>query len=94
LPAPPPAPPRRDIGDAWIIGPGVGHQLKVITFAALRRECALLGKRLLAQAVQPASKQNCYICKSAMGKTGHHCFLHRTGQIYTPKIAKYFTIDL
>lgn len=80
----------REIEDAWIVGLGVGHRLKVATSlhcveSALCRENAYYRKLFLQEV--------CYDYKGLNGLVGHHCYKTRRGQIYTPKLAKYFTPD-
>ena len=80
----------REFDDAWIVGLGVGHRLKVATAlhcveSALRKENAYY-RKLFREEV-------CYTYKTAMGELGEHCYKKRSGQIYTPKLAKYFTAD-
>ena len=80
----------RDIENAWIVGLGVGHRLKVAT--SLHCVESILWKeneyfrRLFADEV-------CYHYKTTTGETGHHCYRTRIGQIYTPKLAKYYAPD-
>ena len=69
----------RLIDDAWIVGLGVGHRLKVATSlhcveSALWKENAYY-RKLFRQQV-------CYSYKTATGETGQHCYQRRTGQIY------------
>ena len=80
----------REIDDAWIVGLGVGHRLKVATSlhcveSALWKENAYY-RKLFRQ-------QICYTYNTATGETGQHCYQRRNGQIYTPKLAKHFTPD-
>ena len=80
----------RDIDNSWIVGLGVGHRLKVATSlhcveSALWKENAYYRKLFRGQV--------CYTYKTAKGETGEHCYQRRTGQIYTPKLAKHFTPD-
>lgn len=80
----------REIDDAWIVGLGVGHRLKVATSlhcveSAHWKENAYY-RKLFREEV-------CYTYKTATGETGEHCYKKRSGQIYTPKLAKYFTPD-
>ena len=80
----------REIDDAWIVGFGVGHRLKVATSlhcveSALWKENAYYRKLF--------REQVCFTYKTATGETGQHCYQRRTGQIYTPKLAKHFTPD-
>ena len=74
----------------WIVGLGVGHRLKVATSlhcveSALWKENAYYRKLVRDQV--------CYTYKTAKGETGEHCYQRRTGQIYTPKLAKHFSPD-
>jgi len=78
----------REIDDAWIVGLGVGHRLKVATSlhcveSALWKENAYYLKLF--------REEVCYTYKSATGEQGEHCYKKRSGQIYTPKLAKHFT---
>ncbi len=80
----------REINEAWIVGLGVGHRLKIATSlhcveSALWKENAYF-RKLFRDEV-------CYSYKTANGATGEHCYKRRTGQIYTPKLAKHFTPD-
>ena len=80
----------REIDNAWIIGLGVGHRLKVATSlhcveSALWKENTYYRKLF--------RKEICYRYKSASGELGQHCYMRRSGQIYTPKLAKYFHPD-
>lgn len=80
----------RAIDDAWIVGFGVGHRLKVATSlhcveSALWKENAYY-RKLFREEV-------CYTYKTAAGELGEHCYKKRSGQIYTPKLAKHFTPD-
>jgi aminoglycoside 3-N-acetyltransferase len=80
----------REIDDAWIIGLGVGHRLKVATSlhcveSALWKENAYF-RKLFRDEV-------CYSYKTATGEMGQHCYKRRVGQIYTPKLAKHFASD-
>jgi len=38
-------------------------------------------------------EQVCHQYKTTTGETGSHCYWKRSGQIYTPKLAKHFTPD-
>lgn len=80
----------REIDNAWIVGLGVGHRLNVATSlhcveSALWKENAYYGKIF--------REEVCYTYKTATGVTGEHCYKRRMGQIYTPKLAKYFPPD-
>jgi aminoglycoside 3-N-acetyltransferase len=80
----------REIEEAWIIGLGVGHQLKIATSlhcveSALWKENAYF-RKLFRNDV-------CYSYKTLTNEIGQHCFKRRSGQIYTPKLAKFFTTD-
>ncbi|MBK5940055.1 hypothetical protein CCR96_12565 [Halochromatium roseum] len=80
----------REFDDAWIVGLGVGHRLKVATSlhcveSALWKENAYF-RKLFRDEV-------CYRYKTATGEMGEHYYKQRTGQIYTPKLAKHFTPD-
>lgn len=80
----------RDIDNAWIVGLGVGHRLKVATSlhcveSALWKENRYF-KKLFREDV-------CYEYKTVSGETGSHCYKKRSGHIYTPKIAQHFTSD-
>ena len=80
----------REIKDAWVVGLGVGHRLKVAT--ALHCVESMLWQdndyycKLFREEV-------CYTYKTATGETGRHCYKRRSGQIYTPRLARYFTSD-
>jgi len=76
--------------NAWIVGLGVGHRLQVATSlhcveSALWKESPYFKKLF--------RNQVCYEFKDSQGEIGQHCYKQRTGQIYTPKIAKYFSKD-
>ncbi len=78
----------KEIDDAWVIGLGVGHRLKVATSlhcveSKLWKENSYFNK-LFAEEVY-------YSYKAKNGHIGKHCYRKRIGQIYTPKLAKYFT---
>lgn len=80
----------RDLENSWVVGFGVGHRLKVATAvhcveAALWKENTYF-KKLFKETI-------CYTYKDAIGNTGEHCYKKRTGQIYTPKLAKFFDSD-
>lgn len=77
----------RELDDAWIVGLGVGHRLKVATAlhcvdSALWKENQYFAKLF--------SEEICYTYKDAVGHAGSHCYKRRIGQIYTPKLARYF----
>lgn len=76
------------IDNAWIVGFGVGHRLKVATSL----HCV---ESLLWQSSPYFNKlfgeENCYQYVDQNGNKGKHCYLKRSGPIYTPKLAKYFT---
>jgi aminoglycoside 3-N-acetyltransferase len=79
-----------ELENAWIIGLGVGHRLQVATSlhcveSALWKENKYFRKLF--------RKEICYEYKNSLGETGQHCYVQRSGQIYTPKIAKYFSND-
>ncbi len=76
--------------NAWIVGLGVGHRLKVATSlhcveSKLWKNNAYFNKLF--------KKQICYNYVDELGNEGQHCYKQRSGQIYTPKIAKYFSRD-
>lgn len=78
----------REINDAWIIGLGVGHRLKVATSlhcveSALWKENSYFNKLFEGEIH--------YSYKSKNGDLGKHCYRKRVGEIYTPKLAKYFS---
>ena len=78
----------REIDDAWVVGLGVGHQLKVATSlhcveSALWKENAYFSKLF--------QDEICYSYIMASRETGQHCYKRRSGKIYTPKLAKYFS---
>lgn len=78
----------REVEDAWIIGLGVGHRLKVASAlhcveSALYKEHSYYS-RLFQEEV-------CYNYKARTGEIGQHCYKKRSGEIYTPKIAKHFS---
>lgn len=80
----------RNLDNAWVVGFGVGHRLKIATAvhcveSALHEENAYFKKLF--------KNRLCYTYKDAAGETGKHCYKKRTGQIYTPKLAKYFSED-
>lgn len=80
----------RELENSWIVGFGVGHRLKIATAvhcveAALWKENAYF-KKLFKDTI-------CYTYKDTAGEKGEHCYRKRTGQIYTPKLAKHFTAD-
>lgn len=73
--------------NAWILGLGVGHKLKVATSlhcveSALCKEVPYFEKLF--------KNQVCYKYIDNNGTEGEHCYFPRSGQIYTPRIAKYF----
>ncbi len=76
------------IKNAWIVGLGVGHRLKVAT--ALHCVESQLWKTV-PYFKKIFSEQKCYNYVDENGLHGKHCYLVRRGAIYTPKIAKYFT---
>ena len=80
----------REIDDAWIIGLGVGHRLKVAT--SLHCVESILWKENIYYR-KLFRQQVCYTYKTVAGDTGQHCYQRRSGQIYTPKLAKHFTPD-
>ena len=76
--------------NAWILGLGVGHKLKVATSlhcveSALYKEIPYFKKIF--------KNQVCYKYIDKNGNEGEHCYFQRSGQIYTPRIAKYFRDD-
>lgn len=78
----------REYDNAWIIGLGVGHRLKVATSlhcveSALWKENRYFRKLF--------SRKICYRYIDMEGNEGEHCYWQRTGQIYTPSISKYFS---
>lgn len=79
-----------EIQNSWSIGLGVGHRLKIATSlhcvdSALWKENTYFRKLF--------REQISYSYKTTKGETGNHCYKKRSGQIYTPKLAKYFTTD-
>ena len=76
------------IKNAWIIGLGVGHRLKVAT--ALHCVESQLWKTS-SYFKKLFREENCYSYVDENGQKGTHCYLIRRGAIYTPKLAKYFT---
>lgn len=76
------------IDNAWIVGLGVGHRLKVATslhcVESLLWQSSPYFKKLFTE-------ENCYQYVDLNGRQGSHCYFKRSGQIYTPKLAKYFT---
>ena len=80
----------REIDNAWIIGLGVGHRLKVATSLHCVESALWKGNAYYRKLFR---EQVCYTYKTATGETGQHCYRRRTGQIYTPKLAKHFTPD-
>lgn len=80
----------RELEDTWVVGFGVGHRLKIATAvhcveSALCDDNAYFNK-LFKDTV-------CYTYKDSDGETGEHCYKKRVGQIYTPKLAKFFSDD-
>ena len=78
------------IEDAWILGLGVGHRLKIATplhcvDSVLWKEVPYFNK-LFKQKI-------CYKYIDENQNKGSHCYWSRKGQIYTPKLAKYFSKD-
>lgn len=76
------------IDNAWVVGLGVGHRLKVATSlhcveSFLRQDSPYYSKLFV--------EEHCYQYIDQNGNKGRHCYLKRNGQIYTPKLAKYFT---
>jgi len=74
----------------YLRGGSVGHEFKIATSlhcveSALWKENAYYRKLF--------REQVCYHYKTATGETGRHCYKRRSGQIYTPKLAKHFTSD-
>lgn len=80
----------REIEDAWIIGLGVGHRLKVATSLHCVESALWKGHPYFSKLFRD---EVCYTYKTATGETGQHCYQRRSGQIYTPKLARYFTDD-
>lgn len=80
----------REFENAWIVGFGVGHRLKVATAlhcveSALSKENNYFKKLFKEELV--------YSYKKPDGELGEHSYKRRSGQIYTPKIAKHFTAE-
>jgi aminoglycoside 3-N-acetyltransferase len=80
----------REIENAWIVGLGVGHRLKVATSlhcveSALCRENAYY-RQLFGEVVR-------YRYVTADGQISEHCYPRRIGQIYPPKIARHFSAN-
>lgn len=78
----------REIPEAWIVGLGVGHKLRVATSlhcveSVLRSEIPYF-QRLFGDRIT-------YTFKCIDGSIGTHEYLKRTGEIYTPKIANFFS---
>ena len=78
----------REFDNAWIVGFGVGHRLKIATAlhcveSALWKENSYF-KKLFKKEVH-------YSYKTPDGELSEHRYKRRSGQIYTPKIAKHFT---
>jgi aminoglycoside 3-N-acetyltransferase len=78
----------REVESAWIVGLGVGHRLKIATSlhcveSALWKENPFFRKIFRHKVV--------YQYKTLTGEIGEHRYLARRGQIYTPKLAQYFT---
>ncbi len=76
--------------DAYIVGLGVGHQLKVATSlhcveSWLWHENAHYRKLF--------REQVCNQYKTTAGQTRSHCYWRRSGKIYTPKLAEFFAQD-
>ena len=80
----------RNIDDAWIVGLGVGHRLKVAT--SLHCVESILWKKNRYFKKIFKEKIN-YLYKNDEGDFGQHSFMERHGEIYTPKLAKYFSSD-
>lgn len=80
----------REFSNAWIVGFGVGHRLKIAT--ALHCVESLLWKKnkyfnkIFKEELQ-------YSYKKTDGKLGEHRYMRRSGVIYTPKIARFFSPD-
>jgi len=76
------------IENAWIIGLGVGHRLKIATslhcVESLLRKSNPYFKKLFKDKI-------CYKYIDKNKNEGKHCFIKREGQIYTPKLAKFFS---
>lgn len=80
----------REFGNAWVVGLGVGHRLKIATAlhcveSKLWKENNFF-KKLFKEEVF-------YSYKKTDGKLGEHRYMRRSGMIYTPKIAKYFSTN-
>ncbi|HMO15170.1 MAG TPA: AAC(3) family N-acetyltransferase [Pirellulaceae bacterium] len=80
----------REIEDSWTVGLGVGHRLRIATVlhcveTILSRENAYYRKLF--------KDEVCYEYKTIEGETGRHCYTRRIGQLYPPKIAKYFSSE-
>lgn len=81
----------RDFENAFIVGFGVGHRLRVATSlhcveSVLQSEIEFF-KKIFREEVR-------YNYFNADGKITQHKFRKRYGEIYTPKIAKYFSEDI
>jgi aminoglycoside 3-N-acetyltransferase len=74
--------------NAWIIGLGVGHRLQVATSLHCVESVLWKDNRFFNKLF---SKQICYQYLDEAGAEGEHCYRARKGQIYTPKVASYFT---
>ena len=77
----------REFDDTWIIGLGVGHRLKVATSLHCAESILWKENKYFNKVF---GKELCYTYKKLTGETGEHCYKTRIGEIYTPKIAKYF----
>lgn len=80
----------REIDNSWIVGLGVGHRLKVATSLHCV-ESALWQENKFFSKLFPETLSYSY--KSADGNIGQHCYRKRIGQIYAPKVAKYFAAN-
>tara|TARA_B100000989_G_scaffold145077_1_gene108099 strand:- start:20015 stop:20923 length:909 start_codon:yes stop_codon:yes gene_type:complete len=76
------------IKNAWIVGFGVGHRLKIAT--ALHCVESQLWKTI-PYFKKVFREQRCYNYIDKNGIRGEHCYFVRRGAIYTPRLAKYFT---
>ena len=80
----------KDLENSWIIGLGVGHRLKVATslhcVESMLRTKNPYYRKLFENEIT-------YTYKNTNGEFGNHTYLQRSGEIYTPKLAKYFSQD-
>lgn len=78
----------RDLEDSWIVGLGVGHRLKVATSLHCVESALWKNHKFFKKLFR---EEICYEYLTSRGLTGHHCYRKRSGHIYPPKLAKYFS---